>query len=121
MSSNKVELRIVKITGEVGKGIYISEDVFSQERIEIILPGKQRMNFFQLPVESMIYAAVGYSDKNNARGRYIHTWRDPMRMDNTETSLEKERKVLDAKFKEIYGVDKFDYIRVYSESKEFKD
>lgn len=117
---NKVELRIVKIIEESGKGDYISEDVFSQEQIKIILPGKQRMNYFRLPLESVIYAAVSYLDENNAQGRYIYTWRDPMRIDNTETPLEKQRKVLDAKYIEIYGADKFDYMRVYSESKKFK-
>ena len=120
MSSNKAGLRIVKITEDLGKGNYISEDVFSQEKIQIVLSGKQRMNFHKLPIESVIYAAVGYVDENNTRGRYIHTWRDPMRMDNAETPLEKQRKVLDAKYIEVYGADKFDYIRVYGASKKFK-
>ena len=120
MSSNKVELRIVKITEELGKGNYSSEDVFSKEQVQIVLSGKQRMNFQKLPIESLIYTAVAYLDENNARGRYIHTWRDPMRMDNTETPLEKQRKALDAKFIEAYGADKFDYIRVYGASKKIK-
>ncbi|MCG8329745.1 MAG: hypothetical protein MI974_18765 [Chitinophagales bacterium] len=121
MGLNKVELRIVKITEDLGKGSYVSEDVFSQERIVIILPGKLRMNYFKLPIESVIYAAVGYLDEKNVRGRYIYTWRDPMREDNTKTPLEKQRKELDAKYIELYGTDKFDYIRVYGESKKFKD
>ena len=44
-----------------------------------------------------------------------------MRLDNAETPLEKQRAALDAKFIEQYGADPFDNIRVYSESKKFRD
>ena len=117
MNPNNLELRIVKIKEDIGQGKYVSEDVFSQERIDVKLSGKQRMHF-KLPVDSDVYVWLRDSDKENAR--YIYTWRNPMRMDNTETPLEKQRKVLDAKYIKIYGADKFDYIRVYSESKKFK-
>ena len=35
MSSNNLELRIVKITEDLGKGVYLSEDVFSQEKLRL--------------------------------------------------------------------------------------
>ena len=45
MIINKVELRIVKINEDLGQGKYLSEDVFSKEKIEVKLSGKQRMSF----------------------------------------------------------------------------
>ena len=117
MNNQKQELRIVKIKEDLGQGKYLSEDVFSQEKIGVRLSGKQRMHF-KLPIESEIYVSISNSDKDNAR--YIYTWRNPMRLDNTETDIEKQRKKLDAQYIERYGKDKFDYIRVYSESKKFK-
>lgn len=117
MDINDLELRIVKVIEDMGEGQFLSEDVFSQERIGIKLSGKQRMNL-KLPIEAVIYVSVRNSDKENAR--YIHTWRNPMRLDNTETPLEKQRKKLDDKYIEIHGADKFDYIRVYSEFKKFE-
>lgn len=117
MNINNLELRIVEIKEDLGEGKFISVDVFTQEKISIKLSAKQRMNF-KLPIESVIYVSIWNSDKNNAR--YIYTWRDPMRLNNTETILEKQRKELDAKYIACYGADKFDYIRVYSESKKFK-
>ena len=70
---------------------------------------------FKLPIGAIIYVAVGSSGLDNAR--YIPTWRNPFRLDNTETFLEKQRKELDVKYKELYGVDKFDQILVFNEYK----
>lgn len=112
MSSNNLELRIVKITENLGKGIYASEDVFTQEKITIILSGKLRMNYIKLPKESLIYAEIRYVD-NNARGRYIPTFRDPMSDDNNVTPLQKQKNVLDAQFIERFGVDKLTVNGVY--------
>lgn len=118
MDFDSQELKIVKITKDLGQAKYLSEDVFSKEEIGVKLSGKQRL-LPKLPLESVIYVSIINSDKDNAR--YIRTWRNPFRMDNTETPLEKQRKVLDAQYIALYGIDKFDYLRVYSESKKFKD
>lgn len=117
MDFNNLELKIVKIVKDLGQGKYLSKDVFSEEEIGVKLSGMQRKHF-ELPLEAVIYVFIRDSDKDNAR--YIYTWRNPMRMDNTETPLEKQRKGLDAKYIEFFGIDKFEYIRVYSESKKFK-
>lgn len=117
MNLKTEELRIVKILEDVGQGKYISEDVFSQEKIGIQLTGKQRMHF-RLPIEAVVYVCIRNSDKDKAW--YIYSWRNPMRLDNTETPLEKQRPALDTLYIERFGADKFDYIRVYSQSKKFK-
>ena len=111
------ELRFVKVREDLGKGEYLAEDVFSEERIKIKLSGKQRMNFM-LPLGAVVYAVTGNQELENAR--FIYTWRDPFRMDNTETFLEKQRKELDAKFIDQYGMDEFEIIYVFGESKKFK-
>lgn len=118
MDFDNIELKIVKITKDLGHAKYLSEDVFSKEEIGVKLSGKQRL-LPKLPLEAVIYVSIINSDRDNAR--YIHTWRNPFRLDNTETPLEKQRKELDAQYIALYGIDKFDYIRVYSESKKFKD
>lgn len=118
MDFDSQELKIVKITKDLGQARYLSEDVFSEEEIGVKLSGKQRL-LPKLPLEAVIYVSIINSDKDNAR--YIHTWRNPFRLDSTETPLEKQRKGLDAQYIAFYGLDKFDHIRVYSESKKFKD
>jgi predicted ATP-dependent endonuclease of OLD family len=97
----KQELRIVKIKEDLGEGTYLSEDVFNKEELRIILSGKLRMNYYSIPVDKVVYACIVDSDTKNAR--YIYTWRDAMSLDNTETRLDKQRKILDAKFIELYG------------------
>lgn len=103
MNPNKFELRIVKIIEDLGKGKYVSEDVFSEEKIMVTLSGKQIMNYVQLPLESLIYAEIGYVENNAPRGRYIHTFRDAMSDDNTLTPLQKQKRILDAQFIERFG------------------
>ena len=102
----------MKIIEDLGAGKYFSEDVFSREKIMVILSGKQRMNYVQLPIESLIYAEIGYIE-NNARGRYIHTFRDAMSDDNTLTPLQKQKRVLNAQFIERFGADKLTINGVY--------
>lgn len=104
MSQNTEELRIVKINKDLGQGRYVSKDVFNDEIIGVKLSGKQRINF-QLSKGDVIYIAIRNLDKNNAW--YIYTWRDPMRLDNTETLLEKQRKEMDARFIEYYGFEEY--------------
>ncbi len=89
MDSISKELRIVKITEDLGQGKYISEDVFSQEKIGVILLGKERM-YFKLHIEAEIYVLLINSDKGNAR--FINKWKDPMSFDNAQMSLEKQEK-----------------------------
>lgn len=91
--------------------------MFSQETVRVKLAGLQRIHF-QLPIDANIYVSIRNSDPGNAR--YIYTWRNTTRLDNTENDLEKQRKKLDVRYIELYGKDKFDHIRVYSESKKFK-
>jgi len=116
MNNQRPGLRIVKVIDELEQGKFLSENVFAKEKISIKFTGKQRMNF-KLPKGAIIYVAIGSQGLDNAR--YIPSWRNPFRLDNKETFLEKQRKDLDAKYKEIYGLDKFDEILVFNESKNF--
>ncbi len=116
MEKIKAGLRIVKVIKKLAEGKYLSENVFSKEEIGIKFTGKQRMHF-KLPIGAIIYVAVGTPGIDNAR--YIPSWRDPFRLDNKETFLEKQRKELDLKYKEIYGMDKFNQMLVYNEHKNF--
>jgi len=84
--------------------MYSAEDVFTQERIAVVLSGKQRMNYIQLPIESLIYVEIGYT-YNRGRGLYIHTFRDAMSNDLL-TSLLEQKRVLDAQFIDRFGEDK---------------
>lgn len=103
--SLKQELRIVKIKENLGEGIYLSEDVFNKEEVRISLSGKLRMNYYSIPVNMVVYACVINLDRE--KGRYIYTWRDAMSLDNTETILDKQRKILDAQFIELFGKDEY--------------
>jgi len=107
MTSSTLELRLVKIKEDLGRGIYASEDVFSQERIEVSISGKLRMNYIKLPIESVIYIVTIWrdSDKYIARGRYVSSWRDLDRYYNTGSLHKKQRQDLDAQYKERYGTD----------------
>ncbi|MEM7371928.1 MAG: hypothetical protein AAF587_25155 [Bacteroidota bacterium] len=112
MNINTPELRIAEIITELGRGQYIAEDVFTQERIGVTFSGKQRLTL-SLPMHAVVYIAISNSDKENAR--YIHTWRNPMREDNTKTPLEKQKQGIDARYIEHFGMDKFNSILVYGE------
>ena len=111
MSSNNLELRIVKITEDLGKGVYLSEDVFSQEKITVILSGKLRMTYIKLIIESEVYVEINSLNRENIRGRYILTFRDAMNDDNTiKTHLDnlcEQKVVLDAKYIKRFGANKF--------------
>ncbi len=60
-----------------------------------------RINFFNIPEGTLAYVAISNSDKENAT--YIRTWRDAMSDENTETELDKQRRILDPKFIELFG------------------
>ncbi len=108
------QLRLTKVIRELDKGQYLTEDVLTKEEIVVKLSGKQRMHF-RLPIEAVIYAET-VDDK----GRFIPTWRDPFRMDNTPTHAEQQRQALDDEYIKVYGMDAFDMIYVHGEFKKFK-
>ena len=106
MKSNNLELIIVKIIADLGKGTYESEEVFSQEKITVILPGKMRMQGAKLLIGSEVYVVINSLHKEMKRGRFVPTFRDPMSDDNTTTPLQKQKMELDSKYKARFGEDK---------------
>ena len=44
MDFDSLELKIVKITKDLGQARYLSEDVFSKEEIDVKLSGKQNFH-----------------------------------------------------------------------------
>lgn len=107
MTSNTLELRLVKIKEDLGNAKYISEDVFSQERIEVFITGKLRMNYIKLPIESVIYIVTSWrnSDKYIARGGYLHSWRALHQCYETGCLHKKQKQDLVAKYKECFGTE----------------
>ena len=101
----KQELKIVRIKEDLGKGKYLTEDAFNEEKIIVKLSGKLRMHYVQIPIETFIYAIVTNLDTENAR--YIHTWKNTASLTNEETLLDKQREILDSQFIELYGIDEF--------------
>lgn len=117
MEQYSTVLRILKITENLERGHYLATDVFSNEEVAVQLTGKQRMHF-ELPVDAEVYAVSGVNAMG--RARYLYTWRDAMRLDNTPTALDAQRKALDERYVQQFGQERFDHIRVYGESKKFE-
>jgi|AntRauTorckE5430_2_1112549.scaffolds.fasta_scaffold18840_3 hypothetical protein len=95
------ELRIVRITENLGKGKFVSIDVFNEDIIGVKLSVKLRLNFSNMPIDKIIYVVITNSDLNNTR--FIYIWRDAMSSSNKITTLDKQRKNLDEQFVEMYG------------------
>ncbi|MFK7936450.1 MAG: hypothetical protein AB8G22_23245 [Saprospiraceae bacterium] len=114
MNKNDFELRIVKIKADLGRGVFGTEDVFTEEKITLTLSSKQRMNYIRLPIGALFYAEIAYIDKE-ARGRYVPTFRDAM-SDHPSTRLTylyEQKKILDAQFIKRFGADEMKINGVY--------
>lgn len=95
MSQTIIDLKIVKVKENLGKGEYLAQDVFSQEKITIKLTGKQRMNYSKLGINTDVYISVQNSDFDNAK---FIIWKY-----NTNVSIEKQKKELESRYLNLYS------------------
>lgn len=109
------ELRIVQIVQESDRGIYLSEDVFTEEKIIVKLTSKQKMNYVKLPIESSVYAVITEDSDDILQSIYILSWHDPFNIYESKTPLQKQKEILDAKFIKQFGKEKFQNLYVFGQ------